>query len=172
MGEAGLFRPEERIELIQGDLITMAPIGGAHLHLVSVLAQLLALGVGRSALVSVQNPVSLPPDNEPQPDIVLLRPEFWQRRSVPTAGDVLLVIEVADSTLARDQEIKIPLYARHAIPEAWLFDVANRQATIYRDPAPRGYRSATSPARQASIAPLARPEATISLAEIWPAHSV
>ena len=75
MGEVGLFGPEERLELIHGDLVTMAPIGGPHLRLVNVLAQLISMKVGRSALVSVQNPIHIPPDSEPQPDIVLLRPE-------------------------------------------------------------------------------------------------
>src|SRR5947209_3303484 len=83
MGEAGLFGPDERLELIQGDLITMAPIGGAHLRVVSMLTQILSAAVGRSAFVSVQNPISLPPASEPQPDLALLRPEFWQRTGLP-----------------------------------------------------------------------------------------
>ena len=168
MGEAGLFRSDERIELIQGDLITMAPIGGPHLHVVSVLAQLLTLAVKRSAFVSVQNQISLPPDNEPQPDIALLSPEFWGRKDVPNAGDVLLVIEVADTTLARDREIKLPLYARHGIPEAWLFDLASEQMTIHRDPGPQGYRAVMSPDRNATISPGTKSGVTILLSEIWP----
>jgi Uma2 family endonuclease len=171
MGEAGLFRPEERIELIEGDLITMAPIGGPHLHVVSVLAELLTVGAGRSAFVSVQNPVSLPPDSEPQPDIALLRSEFRQRSDLPTATDVLLVIEVADTTVARDEAIKIPLYARHGIPEAWLFDLKNERAMVYRDPGPEGYRTVMSPARDAAISPATKPDLKIRLSEIWPAKS-
>ena len=167
MGEVGLFAPEERLELIHGDLVTMAPIGGPHLHLVNVIAQLFSMQVGRSVVVSVQNPICIPPDSEPQPDIVLLRPECWGRAAVPTANDILLVIEVADTTLARDREIKIPLYARHGIPEAWLFDVAGEHTTIYRDPEPRGYRTELSPARDAVISPQLRPDVAISLAEVW-----
>ena len=169
MGEVGLLRPDERIELIHGDLITMAPIGGPHLRLVSVVAQLLTLCVGRSAFVSVQNPISFPPDSEPQPDIALLRAEFWHRAAVPVAADVLLIIEVADTTLDRDRDIKIPLYARHDIPEAWLFDVNAEHVTIYRDPSPTGYRTVLSPERNATIAPLLKPEVVIELAEVWPA---
>ena len=167
MGEVGLFAPEERLELIHGDLVTMAPIGGPHLHLVNVLAQLFSMQVGRSAVVSVQNPICIPPESEPQPDIVLLRPECWGRAAVPTANDVLLVIEVADTTLARDREIKIPLYARHGIPEAWLFDVASASTTIYRYPSSDGYGTELSPARDAIIAPQLRPDVAISLAEVW-----
>ena len=169
MGEVGLLGPEERIELIGGDLVTMAPIGGPHLHLVNVLAQLFSMQLGRSAVVSVQNPLSLPPDNEPQPDIVLLRPECWGRAAVPAAADVLLVIEVADTTLARDREVKIPLYARHGIPQAWLFDVSSERAAIYRDPGAGGYRSVSAPGREARISPQLRPDLAILLAEVWPA---
>ena len=167
MGEVGLFGPEERLELIHGDLVTMAPIGGPHLRLVNVLAQLISMKVGRSALVSVQNPIRIPPDSEPQPDIVLLHPECWTRAALPTANDLLLVIEVADTTLARDREIKIPLYARHGIPEAWLFDLGGGSTAIYRDPGPGGYRTELSPARDAIIAPRLRPDVAISLAEVW-----
>ena len=167
MGEVGLFAPEERLELIHGDLVTMAPIGGKHLRLVNVLAQLFSMQVGRSAVVSVQNPISIPPDSEPQPDVALLRPECWGRAAVPSADDILLVIEVADTTLARDREIKIPLYARHGIPEAWLFDVAGECTTIYRDPGPAGYRAEMTLARDAAISPQLRPDVAISLAEVW-----
>jgi Uma2 family endonuclease len=110
MGEAGVFRPEERVELIEGDLIVMAPIGGPHLRLVNVVARLLTFQAGDSAIVSVQNPVSLPPQSEPQPDIVVLPPEYRQRAAVPTGADVLLVIEAADTTLVYDRDLKIPLY--------------------------------------------------------------
>jgi Uma2 family endonuclease len=171
MGEVGLLGPDERLELIHGDIVTMAPIGGPHLHLVNVLAQLFSMQFGRSALVSVQNPVSLPPDNEPQPDIAILRPECWARAAVPCAADVLLVVEVADTTLARDRDVKIPLYARHGIPEAWLFDVAAESVTVYRDPSPGGYRSAQTLARDAMVSPLQRPDVAISLGEVWPARS-
>jgi Uma2 family endonuclease len=147
----------------------MAPIGWPHLQVVTAVAQLFTMKIGRTAMVLVQNPISLPPDSEPQPDIALLRPEYRQRAALPNASDVLLVIEVADTTLARDREVKIPLYARHGIPEAWLFDVASQQATIYRDPGPEGYRTVLSPERDAIVSPMLKLDATIPLAEIWPA---
>lgn len=169
MGEVGLFAPDERLELIHGDVVTMAPIGGPHLHLVNVLAQLFSMQVGRSAVVSVQNPISIPPDSEPQPDIVLLRPECWGRAAVPIAADVLLVIEVADTTLVRDRGVKIPLYARHGVSEAWLFDAATELVAVFRDPSPEGYRTELSPGRDAIISPQLRPDVAIPLAEVWPA---
>jgi Uma2 family endonuclease len=168
MGEVGLLRPDERVELIHGDLITMAPIGGPHIYLVSVVAQLLTVGVGRTGFVSVQNPISLPPESEPQPDIALLRPEFWQRAAVPTARDVLLVIEVSDTTLAYDRDVKIPLYARHGIPEAWQFHIGAEQLFVHRDPGPDGYRTVSTLKRTDTIAPLAFPAVKITLAEVWP----
>ena len=171
MGEVGMFAPEERLELIHGDLVTMAPIGGPHMRLVNVLAQLFSLQVGRSAVVSVQNPISISHDSEPQPDIVLLRPECLGRATVPGANDVLLVIEVADTTLARDRDIKIPLYAGHGIPEVWLFDVMGERATLYREPSAEGYRRVLSAARDAIITPQLKTEVSISLAEVWLARS-
>jgi Uma2 family endonuclease len=168
IGEAGLFGPEERLELIHGDLVTMAPIGWPHLQVVTIVAQLFAGQVGNTALVLVQNPISLPPDSEPQPDIALLRAEYRGRAALPGAQDVLLVVEVADSTLARDRDVKIPLYARHGIAEAWLFDLNARRVTVFRDPGPDGYRTVLTPAADARISPLARPDVTIPLAEIWP----
>ena len=116
----------------------------------------------------MQNPISLPPDSEPQPDIVLLRAECARRATVPTAADVLLVIEVADSTLAHDRSIKIPLYARHGILEAWLFDVTTRSTTIFRDPSPEGYRTVLTPGHHETIRPCARPDVLIVLDEVWP----
>jgi Uma2 family endonuclease len=171
MGEAGLFRPEERLELINGDLITMAPIGWPHLQVVTVVAQSFAMQAAGSAIVLVQNPVSLPPDNEPQPDIALLRAEYRLRPALPVADDVLLVVEVADTTLERDRDVKVPLYARHRIPEAWLLDVKKERATIFRDPGPEGYGTVISPAPDAAISPLLRPDLSIPLAKIWPARA-
>jgi len=171
IGEAGLFGPEERLELIHGDLITMVPIGWPHLQVVTLVAQLFAGQVGRTALVLVQNPISLPPDSEPQPDIALLRAEYRSRATLPAAADVLLVVEVADTTLGRDRGVKIPLYARHGIPEAWLFDLNARRVTIFRGPGAEGYGTVLSPAPDARISPLLRPDVEIPLAEIWPASA-
>jgi Uma2 family endonuclease len=169
MGEAGLFRPDERLELIEGDLITMAPIGGSHLYIVNLVAQAFSVQLGRAAIVSVQNPVSLRPHSEPQPDIAVLQSQ-WARRGagVPSAADVLIVIEVADTTLTYDRDAKIPLYAQHGIAEAWLFDVAAEQVTVFRDPSKEGYRTVLPQLREAALAPLQLPGVTINLAEIWP----
>ncbi|HUD26653.1 MAG TPA: Uma2 family endonuclease, partial [Burkholderiaceae bacterium] len=119
MAEAGVLRPKERVELIEGELLAMAPIGGRHFNAVNRLTELLVTAVGSSAVVSVQGPVVLKPTSEPQPDLVLLRPECRRRPVLPGPEDVLLAIEVADTTLRFDRTVKAPLYARHGIPELW-----------------------------------------------------
>ena len=167
MGEMGLFRPEERIELIEGELISTAPIGGPHMRAVDILNRALNLAVGPSVRVSVQNPLSLPPDSEPQPDLMLLRPECWQRAAVPTPGDVLLVVEVADTTLTYDRDVKLPLYARHGVPEVWLVDVQARSLRQYREPTPQGYRIMLDAAATDTIAPQLLPQVAIKLAEVF-----
>ena len=101
----------------------------------------------------------------------MLPPEYRQRAAVPTGADALLVIEAADTTLVYDRDVKIPLYARHGIPEAWLFDIQNTRTTLYRDPTPDGYRTVLSPARDATISPLLLPAITIQLSEVWPIDS-
>ncbi len=169
MGAAGVFRHDERVELIEGELIEMAPIGGPHMWLVNLLARMLDRQVGDQALVSIQNPSSLPPDNEPQPDLSLLSGGYWteRKKEIPQAADVLLVIEVADSTLAYDRDTKIPIYGRHGIAEAWLVDVQAETLSLYRDPWPNGYRRLLTPQRSETIAPLAFPQVRIRLSDVW-----
>ncbi len=109
IGEAGILREDDRIELIEGEMIEMAPIGSRHLAKVNRLARLLSRQIGELAIVSVQNPIALPPHNEPQPDIALLKPRADDYESaLPTADDVLLVVEIADTTLNYDRDAKLP----------------------------------------------------------------
>lgn len=145
----------------------MAPIGGPHMRAVDILNRLLTLAVGSSARVSVQNPLSLPPDNEPQPDLMLLRPECWQHATVPTVKDVLLVIEVADTTLAYDRDDKLPLYARHGVPEVWLVDLQAGALTQYRQPTPNGYRMMLEPLRTDTIGLELLPQVRVPLADVF-----
>ncbi|MBC7781014.1 MAG: Uma2 family endonuclease [Proteobacteria bacterium] len=126
MAEAGVFGPEERVELIEGELITMPPIGWPHAHAVNVLTRRLVLAFGEDAIVSVQNPVVLRPLSEPQPDFAILRRDSWRRQETPDPADVLLLIEVADSSLAFDRRVKLPLYARHDVPAMWLVDIGHQ----------------------------------------------
>ena len=146
MGDVGIFAPGERVELIEGEIINMPPIGSTHSGIVDHLNRLLVRAVGDKAIVRVQNPVVLSDLSEPEPDFALLKPrENFYKDATPSASDVLLLIEVADSTLRYDRDIKVPLYARHGIPETWIIDIANAQVTIYRDADKQGYSGEFKP---------------------------
>lgn len=137
MTEAGILSADERTELIEGVVVTISPIGASHFVAVLRLERLLRDAVGAQAVVSVQGPVRLPPRSEPQPDLALLRPPLERyEAALPGPADVFLLVEVSDSTLARDREVKAPLYAGHGIPEYWLVDLDAREVLIHRDPLP------------------------------------
>jgi Uma2 family endonuclease len=140
MGEAGILAPDERVELIEGEVVEMAPIGSRHSGLVNRLTHLLVQAAGNRAVVSVQNPVRLSQTSEPQPDLALLRPRADDYQSaVPVPEDVFVLVEIAESSLKYDRELKAPLYAAHGIPELWIIDVDARVFSRCRDPQPGGY---------------------------------
>src|SRR5262245_57646223 len=125
MGAAGIFSEEERVELIEGEIITMSPIGTAHAACVNRLTALLIRKLGSRAIVSIQNPVRLNNRSEPQPDIVILKPRVdFYASATPTPKDVILAIEVSDTTVRYDRSIKVPLYARTKVPEVWIARLA------------------------------------------------
>ena len=141
MGRAGIFNEDGRVELIDGLIIPMSPIGDPHVDCVNQLTRLFtsrfyAGEASPPAIVSVQNPVRLNDYSEPEPDVVLIRPE---RAGVPDAKDVLLLVEVADTTLAFDQEIKTPRYAAAGILEVWIVALEADHVAVYRKPGPSGY---------------------------------
>lgn len=135
LGEAGILRQDARLELIEGEIIERSPIGNAHAACVNFLSMLLNRLFGDSHIVSTQNPIRLNDFSEPQPDVSLLRRRAdYYRGEQPTPSDVLLVIEVADTTVVKDRTIKIPLYARFGVPEAWLVNIPEELVEIYSDP--------------------------------------
>jgi Uma2 family endonuclease len=141
MAEAGILEPKDRVELIEGEIVDMAPIGSAHNGTTDLLSSLVARAFADGQVhVRVQGSLRLDPYNEPQPDLMLLRPrrDFY-RTSHPNAADVLLLVEVADSSLAYDRGPKLALYARHGVPEVWLVDLVSRAVEICREPGPDGY---------------------------------
>ena len=168
LGENGIFDEDFRVELIEGDLIAMPPIGEQHASKTRQLNRLFSLQVGDTAIVDVQNPVALDVHSEPQPDMVLLkpRPDFYASAH-PGPEDVLLLIEVSDSTLRYDRDIKVPLYAKAGIPEVWLLDVTGQRLEIYRRPSLEGYREIHYPAPTESIAPVLLPELILSVASLF-----
>lgn len=138
MAEVGLLAHDARVELIEGEIIDMAPIGSRHAEVVDRLGRYLHEAAGKLATVGVQRPIRLSHLSEPQPDLVLMQPRSYADAH-PTPADVLLLIEVSDSTLRFDRETKIPLYARHGIAEVWLADVATPRLHVFRRPTETGY---------------------------------
>jgi Uma2 family endonuclease len=139
MGEAGILGPEDRVELIEGEIIDMSPIGALHAAIVDVVVRHFGRRAGESVFIRSQNPLRLDDASEPEPDISILRPRAdLYTTSHPGAADVLLVIEVADTSLAYDLGTKVPLYARHGIPEVWVIDAATRRISVFRRPFGRG----------------------------------
>lgn len=135
MGEAGVLGPADRVELIDAEIIDMSPIGVMHAAIVARLASHFSQRLGATAVVWCQNPLRLDEVSEPQPDITILRPRAdFYTTSHPGPADVLLVIEVADTSLAYDLGTKVPLYARHGIPEVWVIDAATRRTRVFRQP--------------------------------------
>jgi Uma2 family endonuclease len=148
MGQVGIFSEDDRVELVCGEIIQMSPIGKLHAACVDFLAQFITLRLRHSAIVRVQNPVQLDDYSEPQPDITVLKPrEDFYRHAHPRPEDVLIVIEVSDSTLDFDREVKMPLYAAAGIPEAWLVNIPEERIEVYGDPAGGEYQTARSYAR-------------------------
>ena len=165
MAEAGILTEDDRVELIEGELIAMSPIGSDHSGTVNALTRTLVRAVGDRAIVSVQNPVQLDDLSEPQPDFSLLRPrDDDYRRATPRPHEVLLIIEVADSSLAYDRAVKRSLYARHGIPEFWIVNLAAKQIEICRSPAGDQYASISLVGREAALEPELLPGATIPVA--------
>ncbi|HEV8712026.1 MAG TPA: Uma2 family endonuclease [Candidatus Binatia bacterium] len=168
MGEAGILGEDDRVELIDGELIEMAPIGSNHAGEVIRLVALLSSVLAGRALISPQNPVRLGDYSEPQPDITVLRfRDDFYRVSHPQPEDVLLLIEVADTTVRYDREIKIPLYARHGIPEVWLIDLQQERVEIYLQPGSEGYRQILRPGKSERIALSLLPDVSILITDLW-----
>ncbi|HUL83028.1 MAG TPA: Uma2 family endonuclease, partial [Gammaproteobacteria bacterium] len=145
MAEAGLFQPDERVELIDGEIIDMPAMGVLHASALARLDDILTATVAGRAMVRSQLPLRLSEESEPQPDLALVkrRGDYYAERH-PTAADVLLVIELADSTLRYDLEVKVPLYARHGVAETWIVDLANARLHSYRKPEDGRYAAAAS----------------------------
>lgn len=146
MGEAGILAPDARVELIDGEIIDMPPIGPPHASTVNRLVRLLVQAVGDRAVLLVQNPVVLSRHSAPQPDLALALPraDFYASRH-PGPADVVLVIEVADTTLPFDRDVKTGLYARYRIPEVWLIDLQAERLLRHRTPQRGAYAAVDQP---------------------------
>lgn len=167
MVEAGVLREDDRVELIRGEVVEMVPIGSPHVACVARLNRWLVQCAGDRAIVSVQGPVRLSRVSEPQPDLVLLkaRSDFYES-ALPAPQDVLLAIEVADTSLHYDREVKVPLYAESGIPELWIVDLAGRGVEVYSKPEANRYGTLLRVAQDEALQVAALPECRIKVSEI------
>jgi Uma2 family endonuclease len=167
MYTTGILSEDERVELLKGEIIQMTPIGSQHAACVNRLNSLFAsLATAQKAVVAVQNPLHLDDYSEPQTDLVLARfqPDYYATQH-PTPQDVLLLVEVCDTSEDYDRTVKLPLYALASIPEVWLVDLTRQHLEAYRQPSPQGYREMRWFGAQDRLAPGAFPEVEISLSQ-------
>ncbi len=155
MAETGILREDERVELIEGEIIQMSPKGSLHAGCIKRLIKLLNRYIGKDILLSVQDPVKLDGLSHPEPDIALLkhRNDFYTQGH-PTPADVLLIVEVADTSVQHDRTIKVPLYTRSGIPEVWLVDLPGEAVEIYARPEKGEYQTRLTLKRGESIVSL------------------
>ena len=169
MATAGILHEDDRVELIAGEIIQMAAIGSRHAGCVNRLTQFFVLHVAGQAIVTIQNPIHLNNRSEPQPDMSLLapRPDFYTAGH-PSPHDVLLVVEVADTSVGFDRDTKIPLYGRAGIREAWLVDLTQDHIEVHRQPARtrRGYRDVQRYTRGMRLSLLAFPDLSVMVEDI------
>ncbi len=164
MSEAGILREDERLELIEGEIIQMAAIGTRHASCVNRLARRFSLIPEDLATFAIQNPIQLTERTEPQPDVVLLQPRAdYYATAHPIPSEVLLLVEVSDSTVNYDRDVKVPNYARSGIQEVWLWDLEANCLEVYRFPTGNGYTSIQRFERGEIVSPLAFPDFQVSV---------
>ena len=165
MVEARVLSEDDRVELVEGEIVEMTPIGARHVNCVNRLTRVLSRYAGDNYLVSVQNPLRLDEDTEPQPDLALLR-ESDDPGELPAAGDVALVVEVAETSLRYDRETKLPLYAKVGIPEVWIFDLNGETVEVYSAPGPGGHTRIEKYGRGQEFHSESLPELTLEVGNV------
>lgn len=167
MGETGILHEDDRVELIEGEIVAMSPIGSGHAGKANSLNRVLVMAVGDRGVVAVGNPVMLDNYSEPQPDFTVLRPKPDDYESAtPRPEDVLLAVEVADSSLRYDRAIKLPLYARHGIPEVWIVNVPARLIEVFRGPKEDSYAEESQISRDGTLTIAMLPDIAIPASTI------
>jgi Uma2 family endonuclease len=167
MVATGVFTSYDRIELIEGDMLNLAPIGPKHATVVDRLARLFMFALRDAAIVSCGRPLNLGDFSNPQPDVMVLKPRSDDYGNAhPDAADVLLLIEVSDSTLTFDQSTKLSLYARYGVSEYWVVDVEGKRIVVYREPAANGYLSKFEFSAPSAISPKDFPDIEVAVREI------
>jgi Uma2 family endonuclease len=169
MGEVGILKRSDHVELIYGEIVRMSPMGSRHFAFVANLTHLLAVRLDERAVVCAQLPLVLTEYSEPEPDLAIYRrrPTIPYKERLPHAEDALLVIEVAESSLAYDRSTKLKLYAEAGIPEYWVVDCLAESVDIYRAPDFGVYRDVSRVEGAASVSPQAFPDVLLPLAKIF-----
>lgn len=166
MGKAGVLTEDDRVELVDGEIVQMTPIGSRHASCVDRLNQLLVEGLARRAIVRVQSPVRLSEHSEPRPDVALLRPPRSYAASHPGPSDIWLIVEVADTSLDTDRQVKVPLYARVGIPEVWVIDLTADTVEVSSRPTPQGYQTVERVGRGSTLACQAFPAVSLHVDDL------
>ncbi len=166
MIDVGILTDRDRVELIEGAIVAMAAIGFRHVYCLMTLHKVTTDAVADEALVLNQSPIRLDVSSEPQPDLTVVRSTV-DRSALPTPRDVLLVIEITDSSLAFDRWVKLPLYGAAGIPEAWIFDLLHSRIERHTDPFDGGYRAVTIAGRGETIASLTVPTITFDVDAVF-----
>ncbi len=167
MGEVGFLTDDDRVELIEGELVAMAPIGSEHSAASNALTRLLVLAVGARGIVSVGNPIRLDRYSEPQPDFAVLRHREGYRTSHPRPEDTMLAVEVANTGLDYDRKVNLALYARSLIAEVWIVNLATEEVEVYRTPVGDSYTDASRAGRSGTLTIAALPDVRIPVDGIF-----
>lgn len=167
MAETGVLKPDARVELLDGNIIDMSPIGPFHGGVTKYLNQIFNAAAKGRWITQVQDPVRLDDHSEPEPDLALLKPvaDFYRRRH-PQPEDVFLLVEVADSTLEADQENKLPAYGRAGVPEVWVVNLNELTIEVYREPNFTGYGAKTILHEGEQATPQVFPDVAVDVAEL------
>ena len=167
MVECGILSEDDRVELLAGQVVPMSPIGSPHAGCVNRLNRILSRALGDRVTVAVQNPTVLDDYSEPEPDVMVLKPRTdGYAAAHPGPADVLFLIEVGDSSVMRDREVKLPLYAAARVPEVWLVHLPADHIQIHRDPGAEGYSSLQLARRGETVTPLLLPDLALSVDDI------
>ena len=168
MAEVGILRQDDRVELLDGEIVQMSPIGSRHAAVVTRLQRLLERLASDRAIVRVQQPIRLDSYSEPEPDVAVveLRDDFYAAAH-PTPAEILLIIEVADTSARYDRSRKLPSYARAAIPEVWLVDLGLDRVETHQEPRADGYATQQILRHDAGITPLCLPDVTIRVGDLF-----
>lgn len=165
---AGILKEDDRLELLEGEIIAMSPINPRHAGTVNRLSSLFNALLSQQAIVSIQNPIRLNEYSEPQPDVTLLklRPDFYAQKH-PEPSDIILVVEVADSSISYDRDVKGHLYSQAGIDEYWLINLEENWLEIFREPSEQGYRLARKALAGEQISLLAFPHIIADVGRIF-----